>query len=163
MASSQLRKDTASGNKSMDVFIIGITGKIGGLLAQKLLSKGDTVHGLVHRDEQRADLAAQGIDSVVGDLASMTAEELAVAFGNADAIVFSAGSNGVMVTVWRTHRRSMTTASPTRWRRRAEQESTVLRLFRYSQSLGGSGTSATRSSITLRQRRKQTSRLVVAI
>lgn len=57
MAISQLLKDTVSGNKSMDVFIIGITGKIGGLLAQRLLSKGDTVHGLVRRDEQRADLA----------------------------------------------------------------------------------------------------------
>ncbi|MGN8647414.1 NAD(P)H-binding protein [Gracilibacillus sp. HCP3S3_G5_1] len=94
MARSQLLKDTVSGNKSMDVFIIGITGKIGGLLAQKLLSKGDTVHGLVRRDEQRADLATRGIDSVVGDLTRMTVEALAMAFGNADAIVFSAGSNG---------------------------------------------------------------------
>ena len=94
MARGELQKDIVKGNKNMDVFIIGITGKIGGLLAQKLLSKGDTVHGLVRRDEQRADLAARGIDVEVGDLASMTVEELAVAFGNADAIVFSAGSNG---------------------------------------------------------------------
>lgn len=34
------------------------------------------------------------MDAVVGDLASLTAGELAVAFGNADAIVFCAGSNG---------------------------------------------------------------------
>ncbi|MEJ9222069.1 SDR family oxidoreductase [Paenibacillus glucanolyticus] len=94
MARSKLLNDTVSDNKSLHVFIIGITGKVGGLLAQKLLSKGDTVHGLVRRDEQRADLAAQGMDAVVGDLSSMTVEELAAAFGNADVIVFSAGSNG---------------------------------------------------------------------
>ncbi|MCY0922275.1 NAD(P)H-binding protein [Streptomyces sp. H27-G5] len=51
----------------MDVFIIGITGKIGRLLAQELLAQGDTVHGLVRRDEQRTDLAAQGIHALVGD------------------------------------------------------------------------------------------------
>ncbi|MDW5597187.1 NAD(P)H-binding protein [Conexibacter stalactiti] len=78
----------------MDVFIIGITGKVGGLLARTLLAKGDTVRGLVRRDEQRAELAEQGIDAVVGDLASMTVEALATALGNADAVVFSAGSNG---------------------------------------------------------------------
>lgn len=78
----------------MDVFIIGVTGKVGGLLARTLLSKGDAVRGLVRRDEQRAELAAQGIDAVVGDLAGMTVEALAAAVGNADAVVFSAGSNG---------------------------------------------------------------------
>ncbi|WP_331765724.1 NAD(P)H-binding protein [Embleya sp. NBC_00896] len=78
----------------MDVFIIGTTGKIGGLLAQELLSRGDSVHGLVRRDEQRADLAARGVHAVVGDLADMSVEALAVVFGNVDAIVFSAGSNG---------------------------------------------------------------------
>ncbi len=83
----------------MDVFIIGITGSIGGLLAQNLLTKGDTVHGLVRRDEQRADLAAQGINAAVGDLTSMSVESLAVAFGNVDAIVFSAGSNGGSMAV----------------------------------------------------------------
>lgn len=78
----------------MRVFIIGITGRIGGLLARKLLSKGDTVRGLVRRDEQRADLAARGIDAVVGDLTSITVEALAVAFGDADAVVFGAGTEG---------------------------------------------------------------------
>lgn len=78
----------------MDVFIIGITGRIGGLLAQKLLAKGDTVHGLVRRDEQRADLAARGVHAVVGDLTSISVEALAAAFGNVDAVVFSAGTEG---------------------------------------------------------------------
>ncbi|GAA2677332.1 hypothetical protein GCM10010400_45410 [Streptomyces aculeolatus] len=34
------------------------------------------------------------MDARVGDLSGMTAEELAALFGGADAIVFSAGSNG---------------------------------------------------------------------
>jgi len=78
----------------VDVFIIGVTGGIGGLLAQKLRSRGDTVHGLVRRDDQRAALATRGVDARVGDLSSMTVEQLAAAFGDVDVIVFSAGSNG---------------------------------------------------------------------
>ncbi|WP_031085207.1 NAD(P)H-binding protein [Streptomyces sp. NRRL WC-3549] len=78
----------------MDIFIIGITGKIGGLLAQELTARGDTVRGLVRREEQRADLAAQGIHAVVRDLAGMPVPELADAFRGADAVVFAAGSNG---------------------------------------------------------------------
>lgn len=78
----------------MDVFIIGITGKVGGLLARELLARGDAVRGPVRRDAQRADLAERGIDAVVGDLTRMSVDALAVAFGHADAIVFSAGSNG---------------------------------------------------------------------
>ncbi len=78
----------------MDVFIIGITGGIGDLLARKLRSRGDTVHGLVRRDDQQAALAAQGVQATLGDLAGMTVEELAAAFGGVDVIVFSAGSNG---------------------------------------------------------------------
>jgi uncharacterized protein YbjT (DUF2867 family) len=78
----------------VDVFIIGITGGIGGLLAQKLLSRGDAVHGLVRREDQQAELATRGVNAHVGDLSSMTAEQLAAAFGDVDVIVFSAGSNG---------------------------------------------------------------------
>lgn len=73
---------------------MGITGGVGGLLARKLRSRGDAVRGLVRRDDQRAELATQGIDTRVGDLSSMTVEELAAAFTGADTIVFSAGSNG---------------------------------------------------------------------
>lgn len=78
----------------MNVFIIGITGSVGGLLARKLLSRRVTVHGLVRREDQQAELTAQGVNARVGDLASMSADELAAAFGDTDAIVFSAGSNG---------------------------------------------------------------------
>jgi uncharacterized protein YbjT (DUF2867 family) len=78
----------------VDVFIIGVTGGIGGLLTQRLRLRGDAVHGLVRREEQRAELATRGVNARVGDLSSMTEEQLAAAFGDVDAIVFSAGSNG---------------------------------------------------------------------
>lgn len=78
----------------MKIFIIGITGGIGGLLARKLQSRGDAVHGLVRRHDQQAELETLGINARAGDLSSMPADELAATFGDADAIVFSAGSNG---------------------------------------------------------------------
>ncbi|AZM50445.1 NAD-dependent dehydratase [Streptomyces sp. WAC 06738] len=77
-----------------DLFLIGITGGVGRLLARRLRTRGDTVRGLVRRDDQRAELATQDIDARVGDLSTMTVDELAAAFRGADAIVFSAGSNG---------------------------------------------------------------------
>lgn len=78
----------------MDVFIIGITGGIGDLLAQTLRSRGDAVHGLVRRDDQQAELATRGMNARVGDLSSMTVEELAATIGKVDTVVFAAGSNG---------------------------------------------------------------------
>ncbi|MFG2460051.1 NAD(P)H-binding protein [Streptomyces sp. NPDC048523] len=58
----------------MDVFVIGITGGIGGLLARKLLSRGDAVRGLVRREDQQAELASLGVNTRVGDLSGMTVE-----------------------------------------------------------------------------------------
>lgn len=78
----------------MDVVIIGITGRIGRLLMQELLSKGDTVRGLVRRDEQQEELAARGVNAVVGDLTTVSVEASAAAFGNVESTVFSAGAEG---------------------------------------------------------------------
>lgn len=78
----------------MKVFIIGITGGVGGLLSQKLHARGDVVHGLVRGHDQQPDLETRGVNASVGDLAAMSIEALAATFGDADAIVFSAGSNG---------------------------------------------------------------------
>ena len=77
----------------MDVFIIGITGRVGGLVSQELLARGDTVRGLVRRVEQRADLAARGLDAAVADLGTATVDALEAAFAGAGAVVFSAGAN----------------------------------------------------------------------
>ncbi|SDK00275.1 Uncharacterized conserved protein YbjT, contains NAD(P)-binding and DUF2867 domains [Actinopolyspora mzabensis] len=78
----------------MNVFIIGITGGVGGLLARKLLSRGVNVHGLVRGEAQRAEWAAQDVNATTGELASMSEKELAATFAEVDTIVFTAGSNG---------------------------------------------------------------------
>ncbi len=78
----------------MRVFVLGITGAVGGLLADRLVEAGDTVWGLVRSEQQREALAARGVETVVGDLAELSASELAAAFRGSDVIVFSAGSNG---------------------------------------------------------------------
>ncbi|SEE96829.1 NAD(P)H-binding protein [Ruania alba] len=85
----------------MNVFIIGITGGVGTLLARTLRTRGDEVRGLVRREPQRAVLAAEGIDAVVGDIAQMSAEQLASAIGDADVVVFAAGSNGGVASATR--------------------------------------------------------------
>ncbi|MEV6984821.1 NAD(P)H-binding protein [Sphaerisporangium sp. NPDC051017] len=78
----------------MDVFIIGITGRIGRLLTGKLRDRGDTVSGLVRRSRDEADFAASGIRTSLGDVSVMTPQELATAAEGADVIVYTAGSNG---------------------------------------------------------------------
>lgn len=78
----------------MKVFVIGISGAIGGLLAEELQRRGDSVEGLVRRPEQQGRLAALGIGAFVGELETMGARELARALSGFDAVVYSAGSNG---------------------------------------------------------------------
>ncbi|MDL5350922.1 NAD(P)H-binding protein [Microbacterium sp. zg-YB36] len=78
----------------MRVFIIGVSGAIGGLLAQELLDRGDHVSGVVRREQQRAALAARGVDASVGELGSLSADDLASLLTGMDAVVYTAGSNG---------------------------------------------------------------------
>ena len=78
----------------MRVFVIGISGAVGGLLAADLTGRGDVVSGLVRRDDQRAGLAARGVEAHVGDIGTLTADRLAPVLGGADAVVYTAGSNG---------------------------------------------------------------------
>ncbi|MFJ3407093.1 NAD(P)H-binding protein [Promicromonospora sp. NPDC090134] len=78
----------------MNVFVIGVAGRTGTLLARALQRRGDQVRGLVRRDEQREAFAAKGVDAVVGDIARMSSSELASALAGAEAVVFAAGSNG---------------------------------------------------------------------
>lgn len=78
----------------MDVFIIGVAGGIGRLLAEQLRGRGDTVRGLVRRSLQRDDLAEAGVEAVLGDLTSLSAEDLENVFGATDVVVFATGSNG---------------------------------------------------------------------
>ena len=78
----------------MKVFIIGISGAVGGLLAAELTGRGDVVTGLVRRDAQRAQLAERHIEVQVGDIGAMTADQLAPMLRGVDAVVYTAGSNG---------------------------------------------------------------------
>ena len=78
----------------MKVFILGISGAIGALLADKLSTGGTEVHGLVRKPAQQADLAARGVETTFGELSTMSAAELARAAAGSDAIVYTAGSNG---------------------------------------------------------------------
>jgi uncharacterized protein YbjT (DUF2867 family) len=78
----------------MNVFIIGITGGVGSLLAEELTRRGDTVTGLVRSAEQRDRLRERGITASLGDLTSLTPAELAEHVGDVDAVVFTAGAGG---------------------------------------------------------------------
>ncbi|MBM7782327.1 NAD(P)H-binding protein [Arthrobacter tumbae] len=79
----------------MRVFVIGVTGAIGKLLAAKLSAHGDEVTGLVREPEQQRWTESElGIRAVIGDLSTLTVDELSDAFAGHDVIVYSAGSNG---------------------------------------------------------------------
>jgi uncharacterized protein YbjT (DUF2867 family) len=78
----------------MQVFVIGISGAVGRLLAEDLTGRGDVVSGLVRREEQRADLASRAVEVRVGDIAAMDADALAAVLGGVDVVVYTAGSNG---------------------------------------------------------------------
>lgn len=79
---------------AMKIFIIGVTGSVGGLLADNLLDRGDDVTGLVRRHEQASELSARGVRTHVAQLAELTAGALAGMLGEADVVVYTAGSNG---------------------------------------------------------------------
>jgi len=75
------------------VFIFGVSGAVGGLLAENLRARGDDVVGLVRRDEQQTDLRARGVECHVGKIAELTADSLARMIAEVDAVVYTAGSN----------------------------------------------------------------------
>jgi uncharacterized protein YbjT (DUF2867 family) len=76
------------------VFIVGISGAVGGLLAQDLSGRGDSVSGLVRREDQRADLARRSVEAHVGDIGVLGVHALAPLLAGCDALVYAAGSNG---------------------------------------------------------------------
>jgi uncharacterized protein YbjT (DUF2867 family) len=78
----------------MRVYVVGVTGAVGGLLAKKLVAHGDEVTGLVRKPEQQHRLEGLGIRTVVGDLSTLSVKELSEAFAGRDVIVYSAVSNG---------------------------------------------------------------------
>lgn len=74
--------------------ILGATGAVGGLLAGMLVERGDEVTGLVRGPGQQQSLADRGIRGILGDLSTLTVDDLVAVFAGQDVIVYSAGSNG---------------------------------------------------------------------
>jgi nucleoside-diphosphate-sugar epimerase len=75
----------------MKVFITGATGYIGGSVAAHLIDAGHRVHGLVRDAEKAKDLAARGVEPVMGDLDDAAA--LVRAARAADGVVSAANSD----------------------------------------------------------------------
>jgi uncharacterized protein YbjT (DUF2867 family) len=76
----------------MKVFIIGIAGGTGSRVAGLLAKHGDTVSGLYRRPEQLAALQAIGATGTLGDVATISVQQLASAVSGASVLVFSAGA-----------------------------------------------------------------------
>jgi nucleoside-diphosphate-sugar epimerase len=76
---------------SINIFIIGIAGGTGSRVATLLAKQGDTVSGLYRRPEQIAALHEVGASGVLGDVATISEQELASA-ASADVLVFTAGA-----------------------------------------------------------------------
>lgn len=76
----------------MRVVIAGGHGKIALILEQLLSGRGDEVAGLIRDPAQAADLQAAGAEAVVLDLEQASAQEVADALRDADAVVFAAGA-----------------------------------------------------------------------
>ena len=51
------------------IFLTGVTGKIGGETAKRLIDKGATLRALVRDEAKAADLKSAGVELVVGDIA----------------------------------------------------------------------------------------------
>jgi uncharacterized protein YbjT (DUF2867 family) len=76
----------------MNVFIIGITGGTGSRVAGLLAKQGDSVSGLYRRPEQIAALRAVGANGTLGDVSTISEQELASAASGSDVVAFTAGA-----------------------------------------------------------------------
>ncbi len=75
-------------------YVFGISGRVGGLLAEKLRARGITVRGLTRDSERRRDLAELGIETDIGQLGELGVLELSEMMAGSNVVVFAAGSNG---------------------------------------------------------------------
>ncbi|XSG82583.1 MAG: SDR family oxidoreductase [Methyloligella sp. ZOD6] len=76
------------------IFIVGGAGKVARPLAAKLVERGHMPFSLYRNPEQREALEALGTTPVLGDLAELSAAELAGLMQGSDVVVFSAGAGG---------------------------------------------------------------------
>ncbi len=76
------------------IFIIGATGGVGSRLGPLLAEAGHNVTGLHRKPEQAEKLENAGITPWLGDIITMTADDLTGITHDCDVIVFSAGAAG---------------------------------------------------------------------
>jgi uncharacterized protein YbjT (DUF2867 family) len=75
------------------VFVLGATGGVGSRLCAQLLARGDQVVGLHRNVQQGPAMRAQGIEPTLGDLTSMSVDDLSARIRGASAVVFAAGAS----------------------------------------------------------------------
>ncbi|AQX81879.1 hypothetical protein BWO91_00345 [Plantibacter flavus] len=78
---------------STRVFIFGITGRVGRLLAARLRAGGVIVSGLTRSSLPDPTLGPDGVTTVTGELGFATTREITAMISDWDVIVFAAGSN----------------------------------------------------------------------
>lgn len=76
----------------MRVAIAGAHGQIARRLGRLLVSRGDTVVGIVRNPAHAADLEADGVQPAVLDLERATVDDVADVVRGSDAVVFAAGA-----------------------------------------------------------------------
>ncbi|MCU1571070.1 MAG: family NAD(P)-dependent oxidoreductase [Naasia sp.] len=74
------------------VAVVGAHGQVGQRILNQLYVRGDEGVGIVRNPEHGEDLHRLGAESVVLDIESATADELAEALRGCDAVVFAAGA-----------------------------------------------------------------------
>ncbi|MBF4457859.1 NAD(P)H-binding protein [Pseudoclavibacter sp. VKM Ac-2867] len=75
------------------VFIFGISGRVGRLLATRLRGQGVPVSGLVRTPQQAVSLEGAEVSPLLGDLGAATTDDLRAMLRDCDVVVYAAGSN----------------------------------------------------------------------
>jgi uncharacterized protein YbjT (DUF2867 family) len=76
----------------MNVFILGITGGTGGRIARILIDQGHSVSGLYRHPKQIERLEEMGVTAFLGDIATISEQELARGMSGTGVVVFTAGA-----------------------------------------------------------------------
>jgi uncharacterized protein YbjT (DUF2867 family) len=76
------------------IAVVGAHGQVGQRLLNLIYNNGDEAVGIIRNRAHGEDVVRLGAEAALVDIESATADELAVAFAGADAVVFSAGAGG---------------------------------------------------------------------
>jgi uncharacterized protein YbjT (DUF2867 family) len=74
------------------VFVIGSTGRVGSRILLQLAAQGHQTIGLHRRTSQAAGLRSQGCEPVLGDLTTISRDQLAELMSGCDTVIFAAGA-----------------------------------------------------------------------